>query len=390
MGIGGENNNLWSYINPYERIVRLSEIASVIGNDADKPRVAVDAAYALEACLSMVWVQIVGNSGKKDNISVSEKKGNIENFNMEYMIKKTQEFMIAKNNSLLGARMYPIWCMDGDRNSEKLATQTRINKSSPLFKSLMLSYIKAKKLSKEGSTSRSHLDKYNAIEMAYYRLDESEKEENVYVDPTKETFEEHFKYVTDLLPAVKIKCKGFNEKVYEIFKTYEGFKNNVIRVPKISEGERLCSLLTQIGFCEAVHANDSDTMICGAKYVFFKKIFTKNTNPKFNNALSENKNDPWYSLYSYQEVLTNLGITPSGMLYLGIRMGNDFNDRIGNDKFDSILKEARQNTISGNYDDIYELNTIHCGRLKPDICVDHFSVTKELKKEVIEAVKKLF
>jgi len=293
--------------------------------------------------------------------------------------------MIAKHNSLLGVRLQPIWCMDGDKSPNKKATQDRIDKIEPKLHALMQHYMKAKLLSKPGSESRIRLEKYKTIEVAYYRVEKFFTEETIYIDKTKDTFEENFRQIQTLLPIVKIKPRGFDKTLYEIFDEYPGFKNNVIRIPQISEGEKLCCILTQLGICEGIHANDSDSLIFGGKFIFFKKKSSKNANPKYDNNLPENKSDPWYSLYSYQEVIARIGLSPSEMLVLAVRMGNDFNKRVSGERFDTIVKDIKTKKDF----DIYNYNVLNCGRLNPDICVDEFEISKDLKKFIFDKFKEM-
>ena len=377
MGIGKGGTTLWAHLNGAERIMKLKEISYVISlNAGDRTRIALDTAYIKEACFSVIWSNVVGTNGEK------KKQGDISNLNKEYLIRETRKLLIAKHKIFIENRMIPIWCMDGDKDKDKLATNKRMEKCETPLISVISSYMKAKKISKDGSESRKRIEKFKYIEEAYYTVSDKFTEDTIKIGE-RDTFENCYNEICNFLPMVKIKCKGFDNIIYEVFND-EIFRNSVIRIPSISEGEKLASILTQIGFCEAVHANDSDCVIFGAKNVFFKKRTNKNSNPMYDNDLPENKNDPWYSFYNYQDILKIMGLNPNEMIYLAIRMGTDFNDKVLYDSFYDIVKEIKEKTNP----DIFDFNKAKCGRLNPDICIKVFSITSEIKQMVKDEVKK--
>ena len=375
MGIGKKGNSLWAYINSSERVVKLSDIAGIIGNDSGNTRIAVDAAYVKEACFHVVW-NMVTNLGNDDN------------FNAEYIINKTKELIISKNNTLIKNGFKPIWCMDGDRSSYKTETEKRIRKNDANYRTLIETYMKAKILAEKSPELKSRLKKYEYIETAYNRYDDITEDivrENMKSNNDNSRFEEHYVYIGKyLLPITRIKPKSFDKMVYKVFEEHDGFKNSFIRIPSISEGEKLASILTQMGYCEGVYSTDSDCLIFGAKFIFFKKKYSEGkSNPNYKNS---NQSDPWYSLYSYQEVIKNLAISPQDMINLAIRMGNDFNDRIPRDRFEKIYSDIK--TYKDNYD-MYDYNILHCGIYNPDICYSVFAISKEIKALIADEFKKM-
>lgn len=369
MGIGSGNQGLWFKISSSEKIVRLSQLRDVLRTDRD-PKIAFDTSIFVQATIAAIWSNIFNkNSSGKKNIESGE---NLCNLNEDYIITEVRKKLEETNAKFRKCGMIPVWCMEGlSKNNDKLAKEKRKIFYGKTNDNLIYYYLKAKIAMGQNAESIERVKKLSIIEKIIDRA--SFDPNSIVVDYTKENFSTIYSTLLVTLSSTEVRTKRMMEEIYNVFKS-PSFE--VLYVPEIVEAEKLCVILTHIGYCEAVYSTDSDTIVLGAKHVFFKKRLTKEekTMEKYKNYES----DTVFSFYSYYEVISDLKMTPEKLLIFSILLGNDFNRKVSGDGIGTI--ETRH--LSNPSFDIYKYNLDNCGTLNPDICFSFLTISNEEKKLV--------
>lgn len=375
MGIGAKSESLWSLVKSCEREVDISDISSIISTDSKHVRIAVDFSIVLIAAASVVWAKMFKPT---DNESWSSGLQRYSKVNDDKaIIQGIKEIMYAKNAQFLKNNLLPIWCMEGDFNNKKLATVNRKSKRQEKKEKIIEIYCKLKSACENLAKTRDHLENFSFIEehMGNY----------VYVEKgTVNNIGELFSELKKLLSYPDngfLKSSILNE-VRHYFQNDKSFM--CFKVPEIAEAEKTAAILTNIGFCHAVMTTDSDALVLGAKYIFFKKRRMANDDDEDNNSTR-------YSLYCYNEVASVLGIqTVTCFLALAMILGTDFSERI------CPMKTTQKNhpivftrcTDREITDYIYNLNLLNCGAIKPDSCLEMLGITENdkliVRKKFIE------
>lgn len=364
MGIGGNSESLWSLIKACERVVDISEIASIISTDSQQARIAVDFSVVLMAAASATWTRMF-KPGENEGWSSGLQR--YAKMNDEKITESIKEIIYAKNAQFLKNNLLPIWCMEGDFNKNKLATGNRKSERQERKKKILEIYCKLKSACENLTETRAHLDNFKFIEehMGDYVYVEKGRVNNI-----GELFSELKKLLSSSNSGfLKSSILNNIRNYFQKDKSFMCFK-----VPEIAEAEKTAAVLTNIGFCQGVMTTDSDALILGSKYVFFKK--------RKQSDEDEDSNSTLYSLYCYNEVATELKIqSVTCFLALAMILGNDFGERLCGmktvQKYHQIIFTRCTDREITDY--IYDLNLKHCGVIRPDICLDMLGVTENDK-----------
>lgn len=365
MGIGGNSESLWSLVKSCEREVDISEIASIISTDSQQARIAVDFSVILMAAASATWTRMFKPN---DNEGWSSGLQRYSKMSDDKITESIKEIIYAKNAQFLKYNLLPIWCMEGDFNRNKLATGNRRAERQAKKEKILEIYCKLKSACENLTETRAHLENFRFIEehMGDYVYAEKGKINNI-----GELFSELKKLLSSsnngfLKSSILSNIRNYFQKD----KSFKCFK-----VPEIAEAEKTAAILTNIGFCQGVMTTDSDALILGAKYVFFKKRKQSYDDDEEDNSMR-------YSLYCYNEVASELKIqSVTCFLALAMILGNDFGERLCGMKtvqknHPIIFTRCTDREIT---DYIYDLNLKNCGVMRPDVCLDMLGITENDK-----------
>lgn len=353
MGIG----DFWQKVSQCERIVNFSGLREILATDRN-PKIAFDTSIFIQANISVVWSNIFSGEFSPDLLNedhiVNTVKSMIKEMNMKF----------KKNN------MEPVWCLEGKKSENKLVCEKRNSKYSKANDELIYYYLKAKIAAGSSPESAQRISQLSIIEKilnkATFDID------TVKVDFTKEKFSNIYKKLMICLQNTQVRTPSMMKRIYEIF-TEPEFES--LLIPEISEAEKLCAILTHIGYCEAVFTTDSDSIVMGSKYVFHKKKLSEQE--KNSEMYKSHKYDTFYSLYSYYDILSQMKWTPDDLFLWAVLFGNDFNTKVDGNGPVTIQKYLNDPNF-----DIYAYNILNCDSLKPDICHAELSISENEKKLV--------
>lgn len=252
---------------------------------------------------------------------------------------------------LKGNGMEQLWCLDGDRTDDKLATSRRISAREPKL-------IQIARLHKWLSTSDGEeietpeeLLPYTFIKQYWHLVDDTTAiDTDCSVEALKQLLIKHIIVPSDFAEVMTVALKK------------EGCQ--FLCVPDISEGEKLCVVAVQSGYCQAVLTTDTDVFPMGVRYVI-KEI-----------------KEGVARVYSYSQALHNLGMTHEQFLSLCVLLGNDFNDGVKDMAKVKCLAEAARDKFN-----LYDFDLSRCGCLRPNTCINAFTVSNKEYAMVCAAIE---
>lgn len=365
MGIGG-SETLLSAISSKPMEIDFSKIYEYFSTDDDFVNVSVDFGLERMAIYSVIWYNVMDRllSGEEGNFASDE-----------YIIEETKKMLVIRNRSFIKAKLMPYWCLEGTPNKKKLATQIRSSKNLSIKEELLSLFLKADALkSSAHSETMKNINKFSYLKK---RLSETLphviNNKLLFVDEKKENITDIYNKIVTLVKNVRIFPENYFNLIEEyVIENKKEFKS--IKIPSISEAEKVGSILTQIGFCKILFTTDSDALVLGARYVARKKLSSE-----------YGGNDRTYLIHSYEKILQDEELTPNKLLLVGILMGNDFNTKAKGDGYKTIKEKISKPDFS-----LYEYNVNHCGTLNPDVCIAELGITREERDIVFEKVKELF
>lgn len=347
MGIG-TSETLIAAIRNRPTEMTLEEIAKNFSRDGEKVKIAIDSSIERFAVFCAIWSTVV------DEISRGDKK----KANDEFIIEETKKILTYKNRAFFGAGLIPHWCMEGNKSENKLATKNRSDLNRERKEELLKLLLKAEKACQcglAGTESANRIKNYSYIRDKL--MESFPKFELEYFDEKKEDFAKIFSRILVLAPQVRVYPKNYFEIIDKYIMETKEF--NAIRVPEISEAEKLGSILTQLGFCEILFTTDSDAIVLGAKHLAKKTPEGK------------------YAIYSYEKILKEENLTPNALLIVAILMGNDYNTKGRGDGYKTIRTKINDPEFN-----LYMYNANLCGILRPNICIRELGVSREERKIV--------
>lgn len=339
MGIGS-GSNFWAEMKGSMLTVTLKQAKNIIMTDRSDPCVAIDAMLQFVMSYKACW-------------TTKAKYGTITSF--ESIINSSVDKCLALDMKFKELGYRTIWCLEGDKNVNKLATGRRREDTIEIQERIIRLYLSIISL------KTIHGDNDLSAFKRKYALIEENIPENFdrtqLIDDRLEEMENRLSIDfrnTGYFPPnfSKLMIDGMNSSKS---------KPMLFRVPEISEGEKLCCILTQTGVAQAVYSTDGDTVVYGARFVL-RPVF------KAQREISVNE----FELYSYSRIVRQNGFTYDDLLKFSILLGNDFNDKVYGDgvvKCRSYLKDSSF--------DIIQHNIKNLGRLNIATCLREMTISKE-------------
>lgn len=330
----------WKEIGNSRQQLSLKKIREVIKTDREDPCVAIDALLQYVQSYKACW------AGKA-------KSGTITSF--EPIVKSAIEKCVALDALFRNNGMRTIWCLDGDRNSNKLAAdrrrEKREGKRNDIFK-LYCSIVALKEINRANDL-QAFKRKYVIIE------------QNIPDDfPREDILDGRIEELENKL-ASDFKNEGFfPPNLVELITDGIRSKHSSLRfmrIPEISEGEKLGAILTQTGTAQAVYTTDGDAVVLGARYII-KEI----------SAISKDRVVGEYHLYSHARITRDIGMNYKQLLTFAILLGNDFNIAVPGEG----MVTCKKNAMSDSFD-LVAHNIKNLGCLNLSVCVKELSVSQE-------------
>lgn len=336
---------LWAILDEKKcgQCIPLNRLRNTIRTGNDKCRIAIDAKLVFHKYFSSYW-RIVAESG---------------HFSYERVyaecIKRIKDFC----KSLTNEGIEQVWCLDGNRSDNKLATSRRILSKEPRLIEMAAIH---KRCTQAVNSDDSTMDTEAHALMPYAFLKEYWPlcDESTFDSPTVLDQIDTLKKMLAKYPVIP---RNFAE-VMERELSKEGCE--FLHVPEISEGEKVCVYAVQSGYCQAVFTTDTDVLPMGVRYVV-KEV-----------------KDGIARVYSHSQALRNLGMTHEQFLSLCILLGNDFNDGIEGMAKVKCLTEVMKEGFN-----IYDFDISRCGCLRVNTCIHAFSLNTKEFDAVCAAIERL-
>lgn len=339
--------DLWQLVKGCARSTRLNELKSGY-------TIAIDATLLIYKYFCVIWsVQIKKTQLRIDDI-----------VNTIYRNICSIETKFAKYKCVT------IWCFDGNKNKEKLATKKRIDDKQAKINKAFVFFSEALAIANRLKISNEELDFFGQFfkDNKSLKIVFSDEANNIDADTTviyvSEVTEVNFMMkisdMKDILKNTPIMPFGMTD----IFlKKMAVDKMKCLKVDNLSEGEKLASILCHIGVANAVFSNDSDLIPMGTKTII-KEI-----------------NGDELELYHIDDIISTLGLNIDGIINLSIILGCDYNIRIRGYGPVKAIKTVKTNNFS--IKDFEEKNG--CENVRYDECCKHFQIS-ENDKEIVAKI----
>jgi hypothetical protein len=338
-------NSLWEILNEHgcgEKI-SLANLYERVKVD-QRCCIAVDAYIIFHKYFCTVWkLSVAGSSFSYDAVIAD-------------CVKKIDD--MSKNLSRYGLEQ--LWCLDGQRNEEKLATGRREDKRD-------LKLLEIAEMHKE------------CWMLCERDLEETLSEQQMLsrYDFLREYWPERNRVIDDSFTISRriIELKGVLSRYpvitgdmrRTISRRLAALGHRFFSVPEISEGEKLCSIAVKLGLCQAVFSSDGDLIPMGTRCII-KEI-----------------KDGVASVFTYNDIISKLGLTYKQLINLCIMLGNDFNSGIEGMGKVKCLAEIRSPGF-----DIYNFDRSRCGILRVNICLEALTISKQEYELAEQEVEKCF
>ncbi len=335
--------NLWVILDDKECVqnIALPRLRNLIRTGVDKCRIAVDARLLFHKYFSSCW-RIAMERGR---------------FSYDKVYAEAIRMIGDFRRTFMNENIEQVWCLDGDRSSDKLATSRRIVSSEPQF----LEIVKTHKFCSERSTDDVEINAirpYSFLRDSWHLLERSSQE----IETTSSVLDqiESLKKMLSKYPIIPHDFVDIMQREL----TEQGFE--FLRVPEISEGEKLCVYAVQTGYCQAVFTRDGDVIPMGVRCV-----------------IKEMK-DGICKVYSYSQILYKLQLTHQQFLSLCILLGTDFNDGVEGMGRVKCLAEVTKKDFN-----IYDFDISRCGCLRVNACINALTLNNTEFNLVYKAIENL-
>lgn len=345
-------NELWDILKEHGcgNRIPLSELRKMIEVDG-QCRLAIDAYIIYHQYFCTTWKWVVQSSTFSYDRVVSECVRRIDD--------------MAMNIRTYGIDL--LWCVDGDRSEDKLATGRRADKRD----AKLMEIAKMHQLctlyceNHEPETPEAlEVGRYDFLREFWPRSSRVEAGDAARSAPEYTTPASDFN-LAEKLNALRVLLSKYPVMTEAVRRTLrselESRGHSFLAVPGISEGEKLCAITLQIGLCQAVLGSDGDLIPMGTRCVI-KGI-----------------EDNVATVYSYNEVLHKLGINHEKLMSLCIILGNDFNDGIAGMGKVKCLHEV---TVDPEFN-LHDFDIRHGGILRVGVCRDAFTISLR-EQELVE------
>ena len=241
-----------------------------------------------------------------------------------------------------------VWCFDGVKSEDKLATDKRKDRKEDDLLYILALY----SILRQDDRGSGSIEPYVHILEPLMRA----------IPPEEIASEAKEVKVSDrLVPKLHAKltsCPLFPPNMTTI--TYNMMKTNgcpCFRIDEISEGEKLCSILSKAGIVDAVYSPDGDCVPLGASVIIRKVDIEKDE----------------VHLHLISEIKQFLNLSQERIIDLCIMLGTDFNKRVTGRGIVKSLKKINEPSFNI---DTYEAEF---GKeiVRVAICKKFFSITEE-------------
>lgn len=245
-----------------------------------------------------------------------------------------------------------VMCVDGDKNPLKVVTGKRSSSRNDDYKKIVKLYQESKALL-SGPDDNS-LSQFAFLEDYTYVLTDD-------IVTSTNTLHTNINKLKSMLNTTVFYPKGFIDSILnELVK--RGI--DVCGIPSISEGEKLCSILVSIGYCEAVYSGDSDSIVLGTRCVI----------RSINRDVAE--------VYFYEDILEKLKMSDHQFLGMCIGIGSDYSNGAAGMGIVKCEIEVRNKDF-----DIHQFNLKFCGEPRANTCIEAFRITDE---EITNTIRGLY
>jgi 5'-3' exonuclease len=267
-------------------------------------RVAIDANLIGYGDYCASWKEIVGTS----------------NMNFAYCLQRMIAKMLAYQEKFRRAGISVIWCFDGDKSDSKLATKRRMDIKNEKLDVILNLYKRGRQIERILGME-TYLVNYRSMldTLIIHDVDPNAQSEATGNDITVLT--EIISQMSTMLKSYPILPRGLMDSVMDMLKSNN---SECIRVPEISEAEKLCAILTTIGQADAVFGDDSDLIPLGSNII-----------------IKDMKGNQAY-VYLMKDILEFLGLNRQELIDLSIILGCDFNERTPRHGPVTALKTVRK------------------------------------------------
>lgn len=390
--------NLWDVLKEYGcgNKVSLEELVDKI--KTDRCCVAIDAYVMYHKFFCTVWGFMILR----------------REFSYNNVVNEIIKMINSMCNNLTKHGISQLWCSDGDKSADKLATNkrmlvrnARIAKIAKLHRDC-IRYAERNPL--EGETYLDILSRYDFLRDYWNLIEETPQTRKPFPPPSEvvlpppgersdEDSETSSPTGTNSSPARAAAANSDDEEVekapeesFDISVWVGVLKNELVKypimaknmtaimrerleeqghkfisIPEISEGEKLCTIAVRLGLCQAVLSNDSDLIPMGARFI-----------------IKEISHDI-ASIFPYSEVLNKMDITHEQLLSYCIMLGNDFNDGIPGMAKVKCLAEVRRPDFN-----IYDFDLSRGGLLRVNTCIRALTISREEEEMVKKEIMKLY
>lgn len=218
-----------------------------------------------------------------------------------------------------------VWCFDGTKTTEKLATAERQRDHAKRVFKLLDIWNDAKVRAERTPNDRNLLERYTNTMATHAKMAEAIVEQvgkdgivHGEVDMTV-SVAETLNHLADKLQWCPLFPPRMNYDVYELL---TGQNQRCMRVPEISEAEKLASILNHIGYVQAVFGNDSD-LIALKTPLIIRDFADVGQNWRKGQRVEKK-----VEIYAYVDVLRELAIPDERVLDFCVILGTDFNKRV--------------------------------------------------------------
>jgi hypothetical protein len=327
--------------------ISLNRLRSVIKIGTDRCRIAFDARLVFHKYFSSYW-KIIVESGRFSYERIYSE-----------CIRKIKDFCKTLTNEGIDQ----LWCLDGNRTDDKLATSRRILAGEPRLIELATIHKRCTQAITSSDESLMDTEAHALLPYAflkeYWPLCDKNAEEATTENPILDQI--------DTLKKLLAKCPVIPRDFADVMErelTKQGCE--FLHVPEISEGEKVCVYAVQSGYCQAVFTNDTDVLPMGVRYVV-KEV-----------------KDGIARVYSYSQALRNLEMTHEQFLSLCILLGNDFNNGV-----EGMAKVKCLSAVMKEDFNLYDFDISRCGCLRVNACINAFSLNTREFEIVCAAIERL-
>jgi hypothetical protein len=342
--------DLWSIIDGSVNARRLTyeKLKEII--QTDQCRVAIDAPLLAMSRYSAIW-------------SGQAKRGR---FDVQAATDATIESLRVINSNFQRNGIDVLWCFDGSKTIHKLATQGRLDIRDAKYLKAVNAYRKCQAIADALRIPQLQIqvDQMKFLEAKFYVLKDNTHPVYLEQAPTTILFDSCMQEIKKELQWTSVLPNSFGDVILNAL-TKSGLQ--CLKVPTISEAEKLATILIQQNFCQAVYSCDGDLIPLGARWII--KSIEKDS----------------LEVYMYEDIEKALGLGREKLVHMCIMLGTDFNKRIRG--LGPVKIRERMNLSNFS---IYDLSKQNCGRLKVNVCIQMFTISKEDHEEVIEEIMKTF